>query len=143
MLIRLKDTLFYLIKKGRGMYLLLPFLLLLSCNKDPLTEAAPSLIGKWRTYDNEGVGEQVEIYENGNGVIKTFDFDKENTSTKERTWYIKDNELHFGKAAFNGEFYDIDAYPQTAGSILPMGIDSILPGERYTVLDERNYKEIN
>ena len=125
------------------MLLLLPFLMFYSCNKDPLVDAAPSLIGKWRTYDNEGIGEQIEIYENGNGVIKTYTLDVENTSTKERTWYIDDNELHFGKAAFNGEFYDIDAYPQTASFTLDMGIDSIVAGERYIVLDKKNYKEID
>ena len=125
------------------MLLLLPFLMFYSCNKDPLVDTAPSLIGKWRTYDNEGVGEQIEIYENGNGVIKTYTLDVENTSTKERTWYIDDNELHFGKAAFNGEFYDIDAYPQTASFTLDMGIDSIVAGERYIVLDKKNYKEID
>ena len=123
--------------------MLLLFVYISSCNKEPLTEAAPSLVGKWRNYDNNGIGEQIEIYENGNGVIKTYDNWTEKTSTKERTWYIKDNELHFGKAAFNGEFYDIDEFPQTASTTIVIGIDSILPGERYIKLNKRDYKEIN
>lgn len=117
--------------------------LAVSCKKDKLVDEAPSLIGNWTHFETADSGEKIEIKENGFGSITLISNGTAASKTKEREWFVKDNELFFGKAAFNGEFYTIDEYPKIAANDFINFFDTINVGNRYIILNDRYYVEKN
>lgn len=112
-----------------------------SCNKEPLLDASPALVGNWTHYTDAETWHTLHVNSDGNGTMEWYTNSKLNKDTKERPWLIKDNTLYFGKVSFNGELYDIDAYPQLSGSTTIENYDTLSAGERFIILDGFYYTE--
>lgn len=114
-------------------------LIVISCKKEPLLDAAPSLVGKWKHYSAADDWHIIHIKEDGNGSMEWYIDGKLYRDTKERAWFMKDNILHFGKAAFNGELYEVQTYPSISGSTQIKNFDTLQAGRAYIILDGNYY----
>ena len=115
--------------------------ILLSCNKEPILEVAPSLVGIWKHHSAVDAWHIIYIYENGKGIMQWFRNYKLYKDTKERDWWMKNNTIYFGKTAFNGELYDVETFPTLTGQTFTDNFDTIYAGKRYIVLDGNYYSE--
>ena len=123
----------------RYLLLSIPFLLF-ACGKEPLVDVTSDMVGSWKHYTTAADYHIIRIYDDGQGVLEWYNADGLTKTTPQREWYIKDNRIYFGKAAFNGELYDIDEYPQTAAAEIINGKDTIYVGEQYCILDGSYYR---
>lgn len=115
---------------------------LFSCKKEPIHEAAPSMIGSWKHYSAEEDWHVIHVYEDGNGAMEWYRNNKLYKDTKTRPWLMKGNTMHFGKVALNGELYDIEAYPDSASTEFIVNHDTIPALTRFVILDGFHYVEI-
>ena len=106
-----------------------------------MLEASEALVGNWEHKTAFADAHQIIINENGEGYMVWVIDGKNSKQTKIRKWYLDNNQLNFGKAVFNGEFYEIDEYPTTAFTELINYYDTILKDQRYIILDGNYYKE--
>jgi hypothetical protein len=116
-------------------------LFLLSCGKEELSGAAPSMIGTWVHYSAVDAWEKISINSDGDGKIEWYTNGKLFRETKNKTWYVKTNRLFFGKATFNVNPYDIKEYPVLSPSTMIDGFDTLLQNRRFCVLDDKNFVE--
>ena len=116
-------------------------LIAFSCNKTPLLEALEAMVGSWIHYSSEVDAHRIKINEDGTGSIEFLKDGEAIRATKIRDWYLDDNILAFGKAAFNGESYEIDEYPAVAWEELINYYDTIPELSRFIVLDDNYYAE--
>ena len=126
----------------RWMILFCFSVLLLGCNKDPLLEAAPSMVGTWTHYSNVTDHHIIYINDDGSGKLEWYNDKGLYKETKERDWYIKENTLYFGKASFDGQLYRINDFPTTCTAGFANYYDSIPTGARYCKLDDVYYVEL-
>ncbi|MDA7804265.1 hypothetical protein N8987_06800 [Crocinitomix sp.] len=121
--------------------LLILSILLVSCSKTPILESSEAMVGTWKHYYAVGNSHTLYIFEDGSGKIEWEDNDEVSKATKVRDWYLEDNTLYFGKAAFNGESYTIEEYPRVAWEELIVYYDTIPETKKYIVLDGDYYTE--
>jgi len=116
-------------------------LVFISCGKEKVVDAAPSLIGTWTHYSAADAWETLFIEESGDGTIKWYTNGKLFKDAKTKTWYVKDNTLYFGKATFSLTPYDINNYPTMISSTEIQNFDTLLIGARYMELDGLTFVE--
>lgn len=116
-------------------------LLVFSCKKENVKDEAPSLIGTWKHYSAADAWHIIYIYENGNGKMEWFTNSKLNKDTKERTWYLKENTIYFGKMALNGELYEVIDFPTTQSTQTIENLDTLKANVRFMKLDEGYFVE--
>lgn len=125
---------------------LLPFAILavifLSCKKEKLMDAAPSLVGSWKHYTATDAWHIIHIYNNSEGQMEWYTNGKLYKDTKIRTWYIKGNVIHFGKVALNGELYEVIEYPATNSTEKIELFDTLYAGKKFMQLDKGFYTEL-
>lgn len=120
---------------------ILVLLVAFSCKKETLKDGAPSLIGTWKHYSATDAWHIIYIYENGKGKMEWFTKSKLNRDTKERTWYLKDNTIYFGKVALNGELYKVIDFPTTNSVENIENFDTLKANVRFMKLDEGYFVE--
>ena len=113
--------------------------LLVGCSKTPLLESTDALEGIWIHYTSEVNYHKIIINADGTGSMEWFVDNKKSRATKVRDWYLDDNFLSFGKAAFNGESYMIDKYPTFTWEELIKYYDTIPATSYYMILDDYYY----
>jgi hypothetical protein len=116
-------------------------LIFVGCAKTPLLEASESMVGTWIHYSSETIAHRIIIKEDGTGSMEWMTDGEVNRATKIREWYLDDNILAFGKAAFNGESYEIDKYPTFTWDEIINYYDTIQESSRYIILDAYYYAE--
>ncbi len=116
-------------------------ILIFGCKKTPLNEASETFWGTWTHYTNKVDAHTIYIFEDGTGYMTFTDNNKEGNPTKTRDWYLEDNELFFGKVAFNGQSYEVDKYPTVTFTEIINFNDTVPEGKRYMILDENYYVE--
>ena len=105
-------------------------------------DVSSDMAGTWTHYTNETDHHVLYINADGTGKLEWYNNNGLHQDTKIRDWYIKDNRMYFGKVTFNGEFYDIEQYPITAGSGFSNYYDSIPASSRYCILNDVYYVEL-
>lgn len=125
----------------RKIYLIAAIIALAACSKTPILEASDSMVGTWEHFTDEDDSHTIIINEDGTGHMEWQIDGTLSRSTKVRDWYLDDNVLSFGKAAFNGESYEIDDYPAVAWEEIIKYYDTIPELSRYIVLDGNYYVE--
>lgn len=115
--------------------------LLVSCKKETVKDGAPSLIGTWKHYSSVDAWHIIYIQDDSQGRMEWYTNGKLFDDTKIRTWYLKDNTIHFGKLALNGELYEVTEFPYTAGSTTIELFDTLYSGKRIIKLDDKYYVE--
>jgi hypothetical protein len=113
-----------------------------SCSKEDLTSAAPSLIGNWVHYRSAEEAEIIEINADGTGKVSWYDGVSLQRETKVKTWKIDGNRMSLGNVTFNLSPYDIDEYPTISSTTVIEGFDTLEQGLRYMKLDGLFYTEI-
>jgi len=121
--------------------LILVVFLSLGCKKETVKDGAPSLIGTWKHYSAEDAWHIIYIYDNGEGRMEWYTNNKLHDDTKVRTWYLKNNTIHFGKVALNGELYEVTDFPTVSGSTTVELFDTLYAGKKYITLDNKYYVE--
>jgi len=124
-------------------YSILLFLIILfiSCSKTPILESSEEMVGSWIHYSSEIKAHKIIINADGTGSIQWLENGDATKSTKIREWYLDDNTLAFGKAAFNGESYSVDKYPTFTWDEIIKYYDTIPGSSRYIILDGFYYAE--
>jgi hypothetical protein len=112
---------------------------ILACEKTPLLEASESMVGNWEHFSGPDDSHRIIINEDGTGYMEWRHDGELTKSTKTRDWYIDDNILALGKAAFNGEQYEIDKYPKYTFDEIIKYYDTIPAGGVYIILDGNYY----
>jgi hypothetical protein len=127
----------------KPIFLLSLFLMLLisACNKTPILDASTSMVGVWVHYTDNEDAHHIIIQSNGEGFMEWYIADKLSKQTKVRKWYLDNNILSFGKAAFNGESYTIEEYPMLSNTEEIIYYDTLYEGQRYILLDGIYYTE--
>ena len=82
------------------LFLLVVVTVLVGCSKTPVLEVSEDLVGEWRHYTGVGNSHLIIINDNGEGHMEWEVDGKISKTTKTRKWYLDDNILSFGKAAF-------------------------------------------
>lgn len=118
------------------------FILTVSCKKETVSEAAPSIIGNWKHYSENDAWHIIHIESNSEGRMEWYTNGKLYKDTKTRTWYMKNNTIYFGKLALNGELYEIIDFPVTSTSQTIELFDTLFAGKRYMKLDKGYYVEV-
>jgi len=126
----------------KNIFVLVVILLLVACKKEDVKDSAPSLIGTWKHYSADDAWHIIHIYENGNGRMEWFTNSKLYRETKERTWYLKDNTIYFGKLALNGELYEVIDFPTISSTESVKNFDTLKVGKRFMQLDDGYFVEI-
>lgn len=116
-------------------------LFITACNKTPLLEASEAMVGTWVHYSGPTEAHRIIINEDGTGSMEWMLDGKVTRATKVRDWFLDDNTLSFGKAAFNGESYEIDKYPTFTWETLIKYYDTIQEASYYIILDDFYYAE--
>lgn len=114
---------------------------LVSCKKEKLVDAAPSLVGTWKHYSATANWHIIEIYDNGEGKLQWYVDGKLEKFTKVRTWYMEDNTIYFGKLALNGELYEVIDFPAISGAEVIENYDTLKVGKRFMRLDDGYFVE--
>jgi hypothetical protein len=114
----------------------------ISCKKEEVTTAAPSLIGTWKHYSAADAWHTIVIYDNGDGKMEYGVDGKASGFTEIRPWYMKENTLYFGKLTLNGELYEVIDYPVLSSTETIELFDTIYAGKKYMRLDKGIYVEI-
>ena len=117
--------------------------LIVSCKKTPVLESSEAVVGEWIHYSSTSEAHQINIAADGTGNIEWIYDGAVTRATKIRDWYLTDNILSLGKAAFNGESYEIDSYPQVAWEEMIQYYDTIPELSRYMIIDGVYYTELN
>lgn len=104
-------------------------------------EESQAMEGSWIHFSSLTEAHRIVIKADGSGAMEWLKDGKVNRGTKSRDWYLKDNTLIFGKAAFNGESYEIDEYPTVTWTELIKYYDTIPEASRYIILDGHYYVE--
>ncbi|NOQ73399.1 MAG: hypothetical protein GQ574_15445 [Crocinitomix sp.] len=125
----------------RKLLFLLVVLVLTACAKTPLLDASEAMVGTWIHYNSETDAHRIIIKEDGTGSMEWIADGEVSRATKIREWYLDDNILSFGKAAFNGESYEIDKYPTFTWDEIINYYDTIQEATRYIKLDNYYYAE--
>lgn len=113
--------------------------LAVGCKKTPLNSVSKSFWGQWRHWKSKSEAHTLVIKEDGTGYMTWTSNNKESEPTKTRDWYLDDDELSFGKVAFNGQSYSVDKYPTyTAVKFINLN-DTIKAGKHYMILDGNYY----
>ena len=120
---------------------LFSLLVFVSCKKEKVIDAAPSLVGNWKHYSDEGNYHIIEIYDNSEGKMQWYVDNELEKFTKVRTWYMDDNTIYFGKIALNGELYEVIDFPAVSGSEVIENFDTLKVGNRFMKLDQSYYVE--
>lgn len=115
--------------------------LIVGCSKTPLLESSEAMVGTWIHYTAENDAHRIIINEDGTGSMEWIANGEVSRATKVREWYLDDNILAFGKAAFNGESYEIDKYPTFTWDEIINYYDTIQESSRYIILDDYYYAE--
>ncbi len=115
--------------------------LIIGCSKTPLLESSEAMVGTWIHYTAENDAHRIIINEDGTGSMEWIANGEVSRATKVREWYLDDNILAFGKAAFNGESYEIDKYPTFTWDEIINYYDTIQESSRYIILDDYYYAE--
>lgn len=116
-------------------------LIAFGCSKTPLLEASEAMVGSWIHYSSESASHRVLIKEDGTGSMEWLKDGEVTRATKIRDWYLDDNILSFGKAAFNGESYKVDKYPTFTWEEIINYYDTIPESSRYVILEDFYYAE--
>lgn len=124
----------------RNLLIILAFCLS-GCKKENVLDSAPSLVGHWKHFSAAEDWHIIRINEDGNGTMEWYIGGKLYRDTKARPWMMKDNTLYFGKAAFNGELYEVEEYPAKSGSESVVNFDTLKIGARFINLDGNYYVE--
>ena len=119
------------------------FVSLLSCNKEPLLDEAPSLVGTWQHYSAEDAWEIVYIESDGTGKVEWFTNNKLHEETNTKDWKVKQNRLYFGNVTFSLKPYTIDLYPTVIGANDTIGFDTLVQGNKYIQLNQLNFIKRN
>ena len=104
-----------------------------------MLESTDALEGIWIHHTSEVNYNKIIINADGTGAMEWFVDNKKSRATKVRDWYLDDNFLSFGKAAFNGESYIIDKYPTFTWEELIKYYDTIPATSYYMILDDYYY----
>jgi len=123
--------------------LFLSLILLSSCKKELVHEAAPSLVGTWKHYSAADAWHIIYIYDDSQGKMEWYTNGKSYKDSKVRTWYMKGNTIYFGKVALNGELYEIIDFPKESPSQSIELFDTLKPGKRFLKTDQGFYTELN
>lgn len=121
--------------------ILVLLLTFLGCAKTPVLEASESVVGNWIHFSSETEAHRINISADGTGNIEWLLAGDVTRATKIREWYLDDNTLSLGKVAFNGESYEIEAYPDVAWEEMVHYYDTIPELSRYMILDGLYYVE--
>ena len=111
----------------------------LGCKKTPVLEASEDVVGDWMHYTSETEAHRLVVSADGKGYMERLVDGTASRATKVREWYLDDNVLAFGKAAFNGEAYEIEDYPQVAWEEIINYYDTVPELARYMILDGLYY----
>lgn len=126
--------------KKTSLFLLLS-ILIISCKKETVQDAAPSLIGNWKHYSAQSDWHIIHINADGTGTMEWYANGELLEITKSRTWYFKDNTIYFGKIAWNGELYEVLDFPSTSIAESIQLFDTLKAGKRFMKLDKGYYTE--
>ena len=116
-------------------------LVIVSCKKEKMIDAAPSMIGTWVHYEAETAWEILIINEDGSGKIIWYTNSKVYRETNVKDWYVKDNALYLGKVTFGVKPYKIDEFPLPSSTTTIEGYDTLVQGQRYCILDDLYFVE--
>jgi len=117
-------------------------ILAISCKKEPVLTAAPSLVGSWRHYSATDAWHTIIISENGDGNMEYGVDGKSSGYTETRPWFMKENTLYFGKLTLNGDLYEVIDYPVLNSVETIELFDTLHAGKKYMRLDKGIYVEI-
>jgi hypothetical protein len=140
--VRLKKSEIYIIDFMRHIIFLF-IVTLVSCKKETVLEAAPSLIGTWKHYSSADDWHIIYVYDNGDGKLEWYVDNEIKKETVSRTWYLKDNTIYFGKVALNGENYEVIDYPAICQMQIIENFDTLKLNKRFMQLDEGFFVEID
>lgn len=116
-------------------------ILIFSCKKETVQDAAASLIGNWKHYSAPDDWHIIHINADGTGTMEWYANGEQLEMTKSRTWYLKDNTIYFGKIAWNGELYEVLDFPSTSIAESIQLFDTLKAGKRFMKLDKGYYTE--
>ena len=123
----------------RKLWLILLLIAVSSCKKTPLLEVSDAMVGTWIHHTSENNAHKIMINADGTGSMEWIVDNKVSRATKVRDWYLDDNILSFGKAAFNGESYEITKYPTFTWDEMVKYYDTIPEASYYVILDDVYY----
>jgi len=116
--------------------------MLISCKKETVADAAPSLIGTWKHYTSADECHIIYIYDNSEGKMEWYNEGQLYDDTKVRTWYLKNNTIYFGKVALNGELYEVLDFPSVSVTETVQLFDTLKAGKRFMKMDTGYYVEV-
>lgn len=137
-----KEVFFYLYIMRTLFLISLLTAIFISCKKEEVTAAAPSLVGSWKHYSAADAWHIIHIYDNSEGMMEWYTNGKLYKDTKIRTWYMKGNTIYFGKVALNGELYEVIDFPVVSGTQTIELFDTLHAGKKYLKMDTGYYVEI-
>lgn len=95
----------------------------------------PAMKGYWVHHTTEQEYHYLSIGSDSRGNIEYFEARKFDHDTKERSWFIKKNNLVFGRITGKEERFHIDSLPKTSNRFFIMGYDTVRPQDHYMFLD--------
>ena len=109
-----------------------------SCKKEKVIDGYPDFQGTWfhyETYESGVRHKELRIQSDSKGDIWYSNGWKVYGGTQTRKWVIKNDYLYFGWVATGNEKFKIDQYPTVADSAFIQGLDTVMQGSKYIILD--------
>lgn len=124
----------------RKAYWLVLLVLIVSCKKEAAVDANIIIEGRWKYQRDSDSWMTLTIYEDSKGdIYYNGDGWPGEFATLSKTWYIKENELLFGKNPNKDGLFSIDTSPTVATNPIYTTFDTIIVGQKYMYLNGNLY----